>query len=165
MEFRWQDFGSQNLGSTTKILDQKRGRYLSSTESRIANRTIQNRRPGIARISADGSIRVSRITVESRKIDSESPNPNYCLSLFRAAFACCCLEQLSPWSWNRTIWNAQFWIARFSIQSRRISATTRGPPDYSSNLCPPRTFAIWLLGGCFGPPSCCFSYIKGPNRP
>ena len=44
---------------------------------------------------------------------------------------------------------------------------SRQPPDYSSNLCPPKTFAIWLFGECFGPPSCCFvvSYIKGPPPP
>ena len=41
----------------------------------------------------------------------------------------------------------------------------RRPPDYSSNLCPPKTFAIWLLGGCLGLPSCCFSAIKGPKHP
>ena len=32
----------------------------------------------------------------------------------------------------------------------------RRPPDYPSNLCPPKTFAIWFFWGCFGPPSCCF---------
>ena len=41
----------------------------------------------------------------------------------------------------------------------------RRQPDYSSNLCPPKTFAIWLFGECFGPPSCCFSYIKGWKHP
>ena len=46
-----------------------------------------------------------------------------------------------------------------------ISHISRRPPDYSSNLCPPKTFAIWLFGGCFGHPSCCFSCIKGPKHP
>ena len=41
----------------------------------------------------------------------------------------------------------------------------RRPPDYSPNLCPPKTLAMWLFGGCFGPPSCCFSYIEGPRHP
>ena len=41
---------------------------------------------------------------------------------------------------------------------------SRRPPDHSSNLCLPKTFATWLFGGCFGPPSCCFSYIKRPKK-
>ena len=41
----------------------------------------------------------------------------------------------------------------------------RRPPDCSSNLCLPKTFAVWLFRGCLGPPSCCFFYIRGPNHP
>ena len=41
----------------------------------------------------------------------------------------------------------------------------RRPPDYSSNLCPPETFAIWFFGGCFGPPSCCFLIQKAQKTP
>ena len=39
------------------------------------------------------------------------------------------------------------------------------PPDYSSNVCPPKAFAIWLFEGCFGPPSSWFSYIQRPKTP
>ena len=49
-----------------------------------------------------------------------------------------------------------------STNSRGI----RRPPDYSSNLCPPQTFAIWLFGGCLGASFLLFSYIKkGPKHP
>ena len=43
---------------------------------------------------------------------------------------------------------------------------TRRPPDYSSNLCPPKTFAIYaFLGGVFELPSCCFLLEKAQNTP
>ena len=41
----------------------------------------------------------------------------------------------------------------------------RRPPDYSSNLCPPETFAIWLLGGVLGLLPVVSSDIKGPKQP
>ena len=53
----------------------------------------------------------------------------------------------------------------WTILPAKCTTKSRRPPDYSSNLCPPETFAIWPFVGCFGPLSCCFSYTKGPNDP
>ena len=39
------------------------------------------------------------------------------------------------------------------------------PQDWSSNLCPPKTLAMWFSAGCFGPPSCCFLFKKRPKAP
>ena len=49
--------------------------------------------------------------------------------------------------------------------SQRGIGNARRAPDYSSNLCPPKTFAILPFRAGLGPPSCCFSYIKGPKHP
>ena len=40
----------------------------------------------------------------------------------------------------------------------------RRPPDYSSNLCPPKTFSVLLVWGVFGASSLLFSDIKGPKH-
>ena len=43
---------------------------------------------------------------------------------------------------------------------------SRPPPDYSSNLCPPITFAIYdFLGGVLGLLPVVFLYINGPKHP
>ena len=43
-------------------------------------------------------------------------------------------------------------FGKYFPESRNALITTiRRPPDYSSNLCPPKLFAIWLFRGCFGP--------------
>ena len=65
-----------------------------------------------------------------------------------------------------------FWVL---ICANRFAPIThiRRRPDYSSNLCPPKTFAIWLFygGGGVGPSSCCFIaffllfYIIAPKHP
>ena len=41
----------------------------------------------------------------------------------------------------------------------------RKPTDYSSNLCPPKTFAIWFFGGCFWVPFLLFFLYKRPKAP
>ena len=45
------------------------------------------------------------------------------------------------------------------------SLNVRRPPDCSSNLCPPKNFAIWLLGGLVWASSLLLSYVKGPKHP
>ena len=52
-----------------------------------------------------------------------------------------------------------------AVAMRFAMKNGRRPPDYSSNLCPPKTFVFDFFGGCFGPLSCCFSSIKGPKHP
>ena len=71
-------------------------------------------RPGIARISAARSTKLSGIgnKGESRKINSESP-------IWIATYQCLKLLRHDPGI-------ARFWIARFSIQHRRFSATKFG---------------------------------------
>ena len=41
----------------------------------------------------------------------------------------------------------------------------RRRPDYSSNLCPPKIWSIWLFQGVFWDCSCSFSCRKGPKTP
>ena len=48
-------------------------------------------------------------------------------------------------------------FARMSRTPFFVPQAARRPPDYSSNLCLPKIWSIWLfLGGCFGPASFLF---------
>ena len=67
-----------------------------------------------------------------------------------------------------TIAIVRFWCAKLRIFEAyffRSCPYHRRPPDYSSNLCPTETFAIWLFGGCFGPPSCFLLYKRPKTTP
>ena len=52
-----------------------------------------------------------------------------------------------------------------TIHENQAIRENRRRPDYSSNLCPPKIWSIWLFRGCFGPASCSFSCRKGPKTP
>ena len=47
--------------------------------------------------------------------------------------------------------------------SRKILKTRRAP-DYSSNLCPPKIWSIWLFRVCFGPASFLFFLYERPKN-
>ena len=45
-----------------------------------------------------------------------------------------------------------------------LGGVSRQRPDCSSNLCPPKTIAIWLLGGVLGLLPVLCSHINGPKH-
>ena len=64
---------------------------------------------------------------------------------------------------------ARMWLGRVFGCDRKSLAEVKGkrfparPPDYSSNLCPPKTFAIGLFRGGFWALFLRFSYTKARN--